>query len=136
MEHAWKKIFNSDLLRNASPIKGSIEGLSALSEHEVWLVTSRPKSTKNLTLSWLRDNNARYDHIVFDRRGNKLSVGPKFDVFVEDFVEEASTIAKAGILTLLFDQPWNNTDILQENCKRVYGWKEILTVISNLSIDQ
>ena len=35
-------------------------------------------------------------------------MGPKFDVVVEDFVEEAYAIAEAGIFTILFNQPWNN----------------------------
>jgi uncharacterized HAD superfamily protein len=83
-------------------------------------------------LSWLHDYKVNYDHIVFDRRGDKLSVGPTFDVFVEDFIEEAYAIAKAGILTLLFDQPWNNTPTLPRNCKRIYDWNTILLEIKKL----
>jgi len=132
MACTWGQILDSDLLRHAPPIKDAIEGLSALSKHEIWLVTSRPISTQSLTLSWLHKNKIRYDHIVFDRRGDKLSVGPTFDVFVEDFMEEAYAIAEAGIFTILFDQPWNNTSILPQNCKRVYDWNAILLLIKNL----
>ena len=89
-------------------------------------------STQSLTLSWLKDHNVNYDNIVFDRRGDKLSVGPTFDVFVEDFTEEANTIAKAGIFTILFDQPWNNTSILPQNCKRVYDCNALLLLINDL----
>ena len=119
-------------MRHAPPINGAIEGLSALSKHEIWLVTGRPMSTQSLTLSWLKDHNVNYDNIVFDRRGDKLSVGPTFDVFVEDFTEEANTIAKAGIFTILFDQPWNNTSILPQNCKRVYDCNALLLLINDL----
>jgi uncharacterized HAD superfamily protein len=133
MIYAWGQILDSDLLRHAPPIEGAIEGLSALSKHEIWLVTSRPMSIQSLTLSWLRENEVRYDHIVFDRRGDKLSVGPIFDVFVEDFLEEAYTIAEAGIFTILFDQPWNNTSTLPQNCKRIYDWKGMLKLINDLS---
>ena len=45
MAQTWQRILGSDLLRHAAPIKGAIEGLSALSKHEIWLVTSRPVST-------------------------------------------------------------------------------------------
>ncbi|MFC2068493.1 hypothetical protein ACFLTP_05755, partial [Chloroflexota bacterium] len=133
MAYTWEQIFNSDLLRNAPPIKGAIEGLSALSKHEIWLVTSRPISTQDHTLTWLHDNKVSYDRIVFDRRGDKLSVGPKFDVFVEDFIEEANTIAEAGIFTILFDQPWNNTSMMPKNCKRVYNWNTIVLLINDLA---
>ncbi|MFC1942850.1 hypothetical protein ACFLWU_06530 [Chloroflexota bacterium] len=132
MERTWKRLFVSDALRYAPPIDGAIAGLSALSEHEVWLVTSRPISTQRLTLSWLNDNRVHYDQIVFSRLGNKLSAGPMFNVFVEDFLDEAITIAEAGIFTVLFDQPWNQTSKLPVNCKRAYNWDGVLQLINNL----
>ncbi|MFC1970875.1 hypothetical protein ACFLV0_02930, partial [Chloroflexota bacterium] len=85
MNRTWKRLFSSDALRYAPPMDGAITGLSELNEHEIWLVTSIPLSTQDLTLSWLKDNRVHYDHIVFIRRGDKLSAGPKFDIFVEDF---------------------------------------------------
>ncbi|MFC2039764.1 hypothetical protein ACFLTW_01120, partial [Chloroflexota bacterium] len=106
--------------------------LSLLNEHEIWLVTSRPLSSQELTLSWLHDNKIRYNQIVFNRRGDKLSVGPKFDVFVEDFLDEATTIAEAGIFTILFDQPWNQALKLPANCKRAYTWDDVLQMINSL----
>jgi uncharacterized HAD superfamily protein len=131
MTDTWKRILNTDLLRHAPPIDGAIEGLSALSKYEVWLVTSRPISMKELTLSWLRENGASYDHIVFGKRGNKLSVGPAFNIFVEDFIEEASVIAEAGIFTILFNQPWNNDSELPKNCVRAFDWNSILLFIND-----
>ncbi|MFC2056752.1 hypothetical protein ACFLTO_04185 [Chloroflexota bacterium] len=132
VNHIWTRLFDSDALRYAPPIDGAITGLSALSKHEIWLITGRPMSTQTDTLSWLHDNKVSYDHIVFDRRGDKVSVGPTFDVFVEDFTEEAYTIAEAGVFAILFDQPWNRTSILPNNCKRVHDWNTILLLINNL----
>jgi len=132
MNRTWERFLDSDAWRYAPPIDGALTGLSALSQHEIWLVTSRPMSTQNLTLAWLHDNKVSFDHIVFDRRGDKLSVGPKFCVFVEDFLDEAITIAKAGIFTILFDQPWNQASKLPANCKRVYDWNTLLLLINDL----
>lgn len=128
--YIWKQILGSDLLRCAPPIKGAIEGLSALSEHEVWIITGRPTSLKNLTVSWLHENKVKYDCIVFDRRGDKFSAGPRFDVFVEDFMVEAYATAEAGVFTLLFDQPWNQDPILSKNCRRFYDWSTIVLYIN------
>lgn len=130
MAYTWEQILDSDLLRHAPPIKGAIKGLSALSKHEVWLVTGRPTSMKDLTVSWLQENKIKYDRIVFDRRGNKHTVGSEFDVFVEDLIEEARIIAEAGIFTLLFDQPWNQGQVPSENCQRVYDWNTIVLLIN------
>ncbi len=132
MNRTWERLFDSDALRYAPPVDGAINGLSALGEHEIWLVTSRPISTQDLTLSWLYDNRVHYDQIVFNRRGDKLSVGPKFDVFVEDFLDETKTLAEAGIFTILFDQPWNQASKLPANCKRACNWDGVLQQINNL----
>ena len=135
MSWTWEQLFVSDALRYAPPIDGAIDSLSILNKNEVWLVTSRPISTRDLTLSWLHDNRVHYDQIVFNRRGDKLSVGPVFSVFVEDFLDETITIAKAGIFTILFDQPWNQTSKLPTNCKRAYNWDDVLQLINNLDLD-
>ena len=132
MESLWEQVLSDELLRDAPPIEGAIKGLSLLNKHEIWLVTSRPTYLRSVTLSWLEEHKIHYDNIIFDKRGDKLSVGPKFNVFVEDFIEEARIIAKAGIFTLLFDQPWNKASVLPENYKRVYGWNDILLIIKDI----
>lgn len=132
MNRIWERLFDSDALRYAPPIDGAIDGLSALSEHEIWLVTSRPISTQDLTLSWLHDNRVHYDQLVFKKRRDKLSAGATFDVFVEDFLGEATIIAKADIFAILFDQPWNQSAKLPANCKRAHNWESVLHLINNL----
>lgn len=125
-DSVWKQILNSNSLLHAPPIEGAIEGLSAISGHEIWIVTGRPASLDKLTERWLRERNIRYDRIIFDRAMDKMLVGPEFDVFVEDFLEGARVIAESGVLTLLFDQPWNRSDSLPENCQRVFDWDTIV----------
>jgi uncharacterized HAD superfamily protein len=132
LKGTWERLLESDDLRYAPPIKGAIEGLSALGRHEIWLVTSRPTSTQNLTLSWLQDNKAHYDEIVFNRRGDKVSAGPAFKAFVEDFLDEALAITNAGTFTVLFDQPWNQSSNLPANCRRAHNWDEVVHLINGL----
>ena len=132
MKSIWERIFNSDALRHAPPIDGAINGLSTLRKHEIWLVTSRPITIRELTISWLHDNGAHYDQIVFNRRGDKLTVGPSFNVFIEDFLDEAITIAEANIFAIIFDQPWNQASELPANCKRAYNWDDVLQIINNV----
>jgi uncharacterized HAD superfamily protein len=129
MKLAWQRFLDSDALRYAPPIAGAINGLTALSQHEIWLVTSRPMSAQGLTLSWLQDYKVHYDEIVFNRRGDKVSAGPPFNAFVEDFLDEAVTIARAGIFTVLFDQPWNQASSLPDNCKRAHSWDDVVQLI-------
>ena len=42
MNHTWERLFDSDALRYAPPVDGAINGLSALSEHEIWLLPCLP----------------------------------------------------------------------------------------------
>jgi uncharacterized HAD superfamily protein len=132
-DNVWRQILESDSLFHAPPIEGAVTGLSSLSGHEIWIVTGRPASLDELTERWLSERNIRYDRIVFDRTMDKMLVGPEFDVFVEDFLEGARVIAATGVLTLLFDQPWNRSDALPENCKRVRDWPAIIAAINDIS---
>jgi uncharacterized HAD superfamily protein len=129
----WERVLISNLLRNAQPINGAIVGLSALSQHEIWLVTGRPASMRYLTELWFQKKNVKYDYLLFDRIENKLAVGQGFDVFVEDYLEEACAIAEAGVFSILFDQPWNQAPALPEKCVRVYDWNGVLQAIDKLA---
>ncbi len=132
VKYVWEQTLENNLLLNASPITGAIDGLAALGRHEIWIVTARPAFLQHLTEAWFGERNIRYDRILFDRDGNKHLAGPEFDIFVEDFLEEANPIADAGIFTLLFDQPWNQTPSLPDNCQRVYDWSTIVRLIKQL----
>ncbi len=130
--HIWEETLGTDLLRHAPPIEGAISGLSMLSKHEIWLVTARPASLKSITLSWLAENNVRYDHIVLERYGDKVQAGRGFDVFVEDRLDEACSIAEAGVFSILLDQPWNQSPLLHRNCRRVFDWSGIIALVNAL----
>ena len=132
MADIWAHVYHSNTLPFAPPIKGAITSLSALREHEIWLVTKRPTSTRSHTISWLRKKKIKYDHLIFDSSPYKHSVGQNFDVFVEDNLEQACAIAEAGIFSLLLDQPWNQTPILPKHCRRVQDWNAIVLYIKKL----
>ncbi len=133
-EYVWEKTLRTDILVDAPAITGAIDGVSRLSGHEIWIITSRPVSMQRLTESWLDERQVRYHRIIFVEDGDKMSAGPKFDVFVEDYLEEARIFAEAGVLTLLFNQPWNQADTLPGNCERVYDWSTIISIIGQLEI--
>ena len=132
MQDIWTEVYSSNMLRAAPPIKGAIVGLNELREHVIWLVTQRPKSTQKDTERWLRDKKIKYDNLEFVYGVAKHSVGKDFDVFLEDNLEQACAIAVAGINALLLDQPWNQSPILPQKCRRVQDWDAIVTHIKTL----
>jgi uncharacterized HAD superfamily protein len=130
--YIWENILGTNLLLAAPPVEGAIDGLSGIDHHEIRIVTARPASTRDLTEEWLGNKKIRYDNIVFIEKHNKISAGAKFDVFVEDYLEEARLFASAGVLTLLFNQPWNQAPELPDRCRRVYDWKQVLAEVKKL----
>ena len=133
-EQIWELILGTDLLQTSPPVKGAVEGVAALSRHEIWLITGRPASVQDLTTAWLADNGVKYDRIIFDsgKMVGNLSPERQCNVFVEDLLEVANLLADAGVYTLLFNQPWNQSDMLPENCHRVYDWDTIVRMINRL----
>jgi uncharacterized HAD superfamily protein len=125
MQYIWDQVYHSDILQTAPPIKGAIMGLDKLSNHEIWLVTHRPKWTQQDTELWLKEKKIKYHRLEFVRSTKKLSVGPDFDVFLEDNLEQACAIAEAGIQAILLSHPWNTCTTLPEKCIRVSDWDAI-----------
>jgi uncharacterized HAD superfamily protein len=130
----WERILGTDLLQTAPPMSGAIEGLKELGHHEIWLITGRPVSLRDLTVSWLNEKGIKYNRIEFDsgKTTGKLSLERQCDVFIEDLLEAANLLANSGIITLLFNQPWNQTPELPERCRRVYDWSQVLTEVKKL----
>jgi uncharacterized HAD superfamily protein len=133
-EYIWEQILGTELLQTSPPISGAVEGISALSQHEIWIITGRPSYLEDLTLSWLDENRVKYDRIVFDsgKTVGDISVERNCDVFVEDQLEVASFLAGCGVFTLLFNQPWNQVPSLPHNCRRVHTWDDIVLAINGI----
>jgi uncharacterized HAD superfamily protein len=134
LDRVWEQTLQTDLFLAIPPVRGAIEGIESLRlrQHEIWLVTARPSSIQEITLSWLETKKVKYDRIVFDKGSDKHLVTSGFDIFVDDSAEVIRPIAATGTPALLFDQPWNRMAELPRNCRRVYDWKTILQVIDEL----
>jgi len=132
MEDIWTEVYNGNILRVAPPIKDAIIGLNELSEHEIWLVTQRPKSSRSDTELWLREKKIEFDNLRFVDTVGKESLARNLDVFLEDNLETACAIAEAGIDSLLFDQPWNQCSKLPQRCERVKDWRDVVMYIKVL----
>jgi uncharacterized HAD superfamily protein len=57
----------------------------------------------------------------------------KLDVFLEDALDFALPIARAGIKVILFDRPWNQKKPLPKNMFRVDDWEAAAAVIEKLN---
>lgn len=126
MESIWDEVYNSGLLREAPALDGAIEGMSKIKEHYIWLITGRPKNTRKDTKYWLKRNGIKYDKLDVGSDYKGAICNKNIDIFIEDNFEQAQLTAKAGIYTLLFDHPWNRNEVINNRCKRVKSWNEVI----------
>ena len=134
-----EEIDRRDVLRRLPPIAGSLETLNRLGrDHEVHFVTARPGwQWGEVTRDWLAAEGYRCDSVLF-REEKKAEAGEGFDLFVEDYLENAKDLAALGIQVCLYDQPWNQSEELPEGVVRVGTWEEIEERVGKckLPIDQ
>jgi hypothetical protein len=113
--------------------------------HELYFITARAERRRVITETWLREKgifdhakavhlkptgefNPDYPRGRYDPEGSaqyktRLAKEMRLDVFCEDDVVIAQSLAGAGIRVLLFDQPWNH-DVEHPLVTRVNGWAD------------
>ena len=117
---------------------------------EIFFITARAERRRVVTETWLREKRIldyakavhlkpygefRPDHPRgrYDPEGSaayktRLALELSLDVFCEDDVVIAQTLAEAGVRVLLFDHPWNR-ELAHERVTRVGGWAEVATLL-------
>ena len=122
----WRFV-RSGGLRRLRLIPHARSSLAALARHgEVRLVTSRPALEEVVadTRRWLELKGLKGHGLVFAERKWEAAAG--FSVFVEDSLEQAGGLARAGVRVLLLDYPWNRGGALPANVRRVRSWPEVV----------
>ena len=118
--------------------------------HEIFFITARAERRRVVTETWLREKRildyAKAVHLKpfgefrpdyprgrYDAEGSaayktRLAEELRLDVFCEDDVVIAQTLAEAAVRVLLFDHPWNR-EVAHERITRVGGWAEVATLL-------
>ncbi len=124
------------------PIAGAVEAVNQLSKkHKLLIITSRPEIIKKETYNSLEKYfNKSFSLISMLGNYSPKSIKTKKQicqenncaVMIEDAYHHAIKCAEKGILTLLYNQPWNENKKLHKNIIRVNNWEEILEKINLL----
>jgi len=120
--------------RDASPVEGAVQAIRNLKKrHKLFIVTARHEEIKEETLGWVDKHFPKmFEAVHFTNHfyGNKkrgkgeVCVELGIEIFVDDSINNAKDITNFGIPVLLFDTPWNQTEV-NEPINRVYSWEEI-----------
>lgn len=126
MNNIWKRVHDDNLWLSAPPISGALNGLKQLGDYRLVFVTGRPEeTTRGFTERWLDANKIQYEQLYF-ASGSKQVSDLDCIAFIDDHLDHIREAAEAGVRTLLFNQPWNQTFQLPANCRRVHDWKQVI----------
>lgn len=106
MEHCTAAAAAGHLFYSQEPHPGAIEGMNALRErgHTLHIMTYRMFSgAVNNTERWLVKHNVPFDSLSFTKDKTLIPV----EVMIEDNVDNANSLAEAGVIPVIVDRPWN-----------------------------
>ena len=117
--------------RNLNPINKSIETINRLSENNsIHIITHKIGKAKEDTIYWLNSRNVTYDTISFTDKKARAGYVLELDVMIEDSIQNAVHMAGTGIMTLLYNRPWNQEKIDNHLIQRVHSWSQIEKILS------
>lgn len=112
--------------------------LDILSEnHNIYFVTARDKDLEILTHAYLRENGIPYNDLFVLGSHYKVDKAKELssDIFIEDNYDNAIQLSNEGFKVLLLDTNYNRK-VLNKNITRVFSWKEIFSIINELSLQR
>lgn len=129
-EEALARIFrfySSTEHANILPVTGAVDALHFLADDEVYIITARSEIAKEVT-EWLLEKYfpKLIGRIHYEKDKAIACKRLGVEIFVDDSLAHATKISEVGVPVLLFNNPWNQTNELPHNVKRVYSWVQIL----------
>lgn len=144
-EEVVEKVFefvNSPDFLLIEAIEGSTDAIDALSNHELFVITSRSEDIKDISIDWLNKYFPnKFKEIVFTNSFNnnsslkvqtKAEVGKKLGIvaMVEDAPSHAKNFAENNIKTILLDKPWNQAVETSDLITRAKTWNDAIRLIT------
>jgi uncharacterized HAD superfamily protein len=144
-EEAAKRIFefySTNEFVNLKVVEGALDTVNKLnSKHELYVLTSRDVSIKDLTVDWVKRNFGDvFDEIYltsqltlagFNHKVTKGDFCLKYgiELLVEDAPMHAQEAVEKGIKVVLVEKPWNKSFIYtNENLIRIKTYDELLKI--------
>ena len=118
------------LTQDLEVIEGAKDGITRLyNDHEILILTARPKELNGITEKWLKKNNIPYHNLIHFGEGNKHKADVKLDIIIEDNLTEAMNWIDKSKIILVYDHPWNKSLNIKNLFQRVCSWIEIIEII-------
>ena len=132
---SWMQTHEPKVYQQSKPAEGALKVLSDWQEHhELYYISARSSSVKEITLNWFKQHGVPYDHIELLGQHNKLKASKKLnvDLFFEDKHDNAvMTAEECNIPVVLIDTPYNRLAV-PDRVHRVYTWNEAKSLVDRL----
>ena len=151
-EEIIKTLKDINYFEQIRPVDGSLQSIRILKDSfKLILITSRQRYLYKQTIDWINRyfpncfseiyfsyNHIEYNDIEYNpvrlektlltkiQTKADICVEKGVDIMIEDSLEFSLECSERGINVLLLDRPWNQSNNLPENIRRVYSWYEIL----------
>lgn len=140
------KFHNSKEFEAMSLVIGAKEAITEIAkEHELFVISGRPESLRERTITWLDNNfpNCFKDVFITNtysfEKNHKHVTKSSFcfehgaTLLIDDQLVFSEECAEKGLKVLLFDYPWNQKGNLNQNITRVHSWSEIVGIVNDLA---
>jgi uncharacterized HAD superfamily protein len=122
-------LFHQRYCGEVSVLPNAVSSIERLASYfSIWLITSRPVESDQITQEWLKKKRINYTKLIFSK--HKALMSENFLFVAEDSGETAVSFAQIGVPVYLFDKPWNGIyhDPL---IIRVKNWEDAMKKIEN-----
>ncbi len=131
---------NSAAKKNIQPMPGAIEVINKLAKiHHLHIITARPieiaQGTHEIINRYFPEKFKGVHFCSTDNGANYHRPKPLIckeigaTMHIEDHPVTAAKCTEHGILTFLFDQPWNRSTPPHHFTKRVFSWEDIFQLL-------
>ncbi|SHI83988.1 hypothetical protein SAMN02745751_01175 [Dethiosulfatibacter aminovorans DSM 17477] len=135
----YYEVYKYDIHNNARLREQAGEYIGKLSEwHRIHFVTARDKDLEMITFSYLCRHNIPFNSLYVTGNANKIQNAHDLncDVFLEDSMDNAVQLARAGYKVILMDAGYNQCpeEELHSLIVRVHTWEEAYEVIQAMAM--
>ena len=123
--------FGNEIFKKLKPFPKSIETINKLYDdgHQITIITARPLTAYDTTISWLKERGVKYHDIHFDEEKAQLAKQIGIEFFFDDHPKIVEAMKKVGITSVFMEVPKNEKIFTSEGIYRVKNWDELYLLI-------
>lgn len=144
-DNRFKEFLESHHFKKITPKEGAEKTINILKNqgHELIIITARGTIIHEETITWLNLHFKNiFSKIHFAKSWNspgkrkwEICLDEKIEIMIDDGPHIIRDCSKHNIKSIIMDAPWNQNEN-PEHSYRVKSWKEALTIIEKINLEE